>query len=335
MEVERITRFPSLLRDTSFAVVDVETTGFSPLNGDRIVEIAVVRLFADATKEYVTLVNPLRDVGPAHVHGLTADDVADAPMFQEIVGDVLEALAGSVMVAHNLRFDRDFLSAEMSSAGVFLPRVPSLCTLELAYRFEPTIANHRLATCCAAAGVSYHASHSALGDARAETELLRRYLRKAEAEGLSSLELLGCDPSVFPIADWPELTRTGRRTVRSGDGTGVPVPYLAQVVASLGSVNASEKVAPYMDLLDRVLEDSQVTEEEAQALRETAERWGLTMEDVVSAHHAYLEALVAAAVEDKRVTGWERRELEAATRLLAVDPSILHSLLTRSMEDPG
>src|SRR5918999_5423268 len=40
-----------------------------------IVEIAVVRLFADATKEYVTLVNPLRDVGPAHVHGLTADDV--------------------------------------------------------------------------------------------------------------------------------------------------------------------------------------------------------------------------------------------------------------------
>jgi DNA polymerase III epsilon subunit-like protein len=93
------------------------------------VEIAVVRLFADATKEYVTLVNPLRDVGPAHVHGLTADDVADAPMFQEIVGDLLDVLAGSVMVAHNLRFDRDFLSAEMSSAGVFLPTVPSLCTL--------------------------------------------------------------------------------------------------------------------------------------------------------------------------------------------------------------
>jgi DNA polymerase III subunit epsilon len=256
-------------------------------------------------------------------------------MFPEIIGDVLDVLAGAVMVAHNIRFDRDFLAAELTAAGVFLPTVPSLCTLELAYRFEPTIANHRLATCCAAAGVSYYASHSALGDARAEAELLRRYLLKAEAEGLISLDLLGCDPSVFPTADWPELTRTGRRTVRSGDGTGVAVPYLAQVVASLGSVDASEKVAPYMDLLDRVLEDSQVTEDEAQALRATAAKWGLTMEDVVSAHHAYLEALVAAAVEDRNVTGSERHELEAATRLLAVDPSILHALLTRGMSDPG
>jgi DNA polymerase III epsilon subunit-like protein len=42
---------PPLLRDTSFAVVDVETTGFSPLNGDRVVEIAVVRLWADVTRE--------------------------------------------------------------------------------------------------------------------------------------------------------------------------------------------------------------------------------------------------------------------------------------------
>jgi DNA polymerase III epsilon subunit-like protein len=100
-----------LLNDTSFAVVDVETTGFSPLNGDRIVEVAVVRLHPDTTEEYVTLVNPLRDVGPAHVHGLTTEDVAGAPMFQEIVGDLLEVLSGSVMVAHNIRFDRDFLAA--------------------------------------------------------------------------------------------------------------------------------------------------------------------------------------------------------------------------------
>lgn len=88
---------PAMLEETSFAVLDVETTGFSPLNGDRIVEVAVVRLGADGTEEYVTLVNPLRDVGPAHIHGLTADDVASAPMFQEIVGDVLEIMNGAVL----------------------------------------------------------------------------------------------------------------------------------------------------------------------------------------------------------------------------------------------
>lgn len=56
---------PALLGQVPFAVVDVETTGFSPLNGDRIVEVAVVRLTADSSAEYVTLVNPLRDLGPS------------------------------------------------------------------------------------------------------------------------------------------------------------------------------------------------------------------------------------------------------------------------------
>jgi DNA polymerase-3 subunit epsilon len=324
-----------LLNETPFAVVDVETTGFSPLNGDRIVEVAVVRIGPEATEEYVTLINPMRDVGPTHVHGLTAADVAEAPMFNEIVGDLLEVLAGAVMVAHNLRFDRDFIAAELSAAGVFLPAIPSLCTLRLAYRWEPALSNHRLATCCAAAGVSYHASHSALGDARAEADLLRRYLLLAEAAGLRTLEAMDCVPFVFPSADWPSLTKTGRRRVRSGDGTGVAVPYLAQLVASLGSVQASERVAPYMDLLDRVLEDEQVTEAEAGALRETAGGWGLSMEDVVGAHHAYLDSLIAAAVRDGFVTGTERRELEAVTRLLSVDPAILHARLARAMEDPG
>lgn len=328
-------RVPVLLADTSFAVVDVETTGFSPINGDKIVEIAVVRLSADTTEEYVTLINPLRDVGPVHIHGLTAEDVAEAPMFQEIIGDLLELLADAVLVAHNVRFDRDFISAELSGAGVFLPAIPSLCTLELAYRLEPAIANHRLATCCASAGVDYYAKHSALGDARAEADLLRRYLLKAEAAGMTTLETLGCLPLVFPTAEWPHLERTGRRTVRTGDGTGVDVPYLARIVASLGTVVSSERLAPYLDLLDRVIEDQQVTEAEADALRTTAVRWGLTMEDTVSAHHAYLQSLVAAAVQDGRVTSVERRELEVATRLLAIDSSILHAMLVRGLEDPG
>jgi DNA polymerase III epsilon subunit-like protein len=329
------TRIPGLLRETPFAVVDVETTGFSPLTGDRIVEIAVVRLEAHFTEEYVTLVNPLRDVGPVHVHGLTAEDVAAAPMFEEIVGDLLEVMRGAVMVAHNIRFERDFVSAEFSWAGVFLPQIPSLCTLELAYKMEPSLLNHRLASCCAAAGVPYYASHTALGDARAEADLLRRYLLQAEAGGMTSIESFGCVPSIFPSDDWPDLPRTGRRRARTGDGTGVAVPYLARLVASLGSVQTSEKLAPYMDLLDRVLEDSQVTEAEAGALRTTADQWGLSMEDVLAAHHDYLESLVAAAVEDGRVTTTEHRDLEAVAHLLAVDSSMLEALLVRGMEDRG
>lgn len=100
-------------------------------------------------------------------------------------------------------------------------------------------------------------------------------------------------------------------------------------------MNASERTAPYLDLLDRVLDDLRVTAPEAEVLRATAERWGGSREDVVAAHHGYLESLVAAAVQDGRVTVSERAELEAVTRLLAIDPSILEALLVRGMEDRG
>lgn len=326
---------PSLLLDTPFAVVDVETTGFSPITGDRIVEIAIVRIQGSSTSEYRTLVNPLRDVGPTEVHGLTNEDVESAPLFSEIVGDVLEMLAGAVMVAHNVRYDREFVSVEVSSTGVFLPAVPSLCTLDLAYRFEPGLVNHRLSTCCFAAGIPHFSEHDALGDARAEAQLLRRYLRRAEEQGLTTLRDLKCQPVTFPIDEWPHLPCSGRRVERTGRASPESLPYLARVVASLGPVNASERIAPYLDLLDRVLEDQRVTEDEAKALHETAVRWGLSMEDVLAGHHAYLESVVFAATKDGRVTSAERRELEAVTRLLSIDPAMMHALLARAMEDPG
>ena len=65
-----------------FAVVDMETTGFSPLVGDRIIELGIVRVAGDGSTvdAYVTLVNPLRDLGPTHVHGITREDVENAPL---------------------------------------------------------------------------------------------------------------------------------------------------------------------------------------------------------------------------------------------------------------
>jgi DNA polymerase III epsilon subunit-like protein len=127
----------------------------------------------------MTLVNPLRDVGPTHIHGLTDDDVTGAPMFREIVGDLLELLNGAVMVAHKVRFDQEFISTEFSAAGCSFPRsracAPSSSPTTPARPTEPPSRR-----CCASLGVPYQATHSALGDDRAEAELLRRYLHRAE-----------------------------------------------------------------------------------------------------------------------------------------------------------
>ena len=65
----------------SVAVVDVETTGLNPYRHDRIVELAALIVGSDGTalREFETLVNPERDIGPTHVHGLTSGDVLNAP----------------------------------------------------------------------------------------------------------------------------------------------------------------------------------------------------------------------------------------------------------------
>jgi uncharacterized membrane protein YebE (DUF533 family) len=94
-----------------------------------------------------------------------------------------------------------------------------------------------------------------------------------------------------------------------------------------------------MDLLDRVLEDRMVTEAEGAALAATALEWGLRREELVAAHHAYLESMIETALADGTVNASERRDLEAVTRLLALDPAVLHALMDRASldwaRDPG
>src|SRR5690625_4545417 len=99
-----------------FAVVDVETTGLSPAHHHRVVEVAVVLVDEDGRIQHRwdTLVNPQRDVGAADIHGLSAADLYDAPLFEEVAGDIVDLLQGRVPVAHNLSFDAGFLTAEFA-----------------------------------------------------------------------------------------------------------------------------------------------------------------------------------------------------------------------------
>lgn len=107
------------IADTSFAILDFETTGLSP-GADRVLEISVVRLDPGQQPRLVfdTLVNPQRPVSPTEIHGITDADVADAPRFQDIAGDLLDAIAGCVVAAYNVYFDMRFLQYELSLHGI-------------------------------------------------------------------------------------------------------------------------------------------------------------------------------------------------------------------------
>jgi len=130
---------------------------------------------------------------------------------------------------------------------------------------------------------------------------------------------------------------SGRFCRRSGRAN-PEIPYLARLVASLGPVRIdNERIAPYLDLLDRVLQDRVLTEDEAKTLGAVATEWGLSRDEVTRAHDSYLGSLIEAAVADGRVTDMERRDLEAVTRLLCIDRGTMHGILSeaRRAKDTG
>ena len=120
-----------------YAVIDVETTGFSPLT-DRVVEMACVVIEDRAiVRTWSTLVNPARPIPDyaTRVHGITDADVAGAPSFMRAQLRLFNLCHDAIVVAHNASFDLGFLP--------LLSPLPSLCTLQLARRHFPNAPNHK------------------------------------------------------------------------------------------------------------------------------------------------------------------------------------------------
>ncbi|MFN2570679.1 MAG: PolC-type DNA polymerase III [Gemmatimonadales bacterium] len=170
-----------------YAVVDVETTGVRAFSGDRIMEIAVVRL--DGTIAFHSLVNPGIPI-PQFVASLTGIDAAvvrKAPPFEDIVDDLLAALEGCVFVAHNARFDWAFVSTEIERARGLLLQGPRVCTVRLARRLLPDLPRRNLDWVSGYFGIEIEGRHRAVGDAVAAAKCLGRMLRMARDDGATCL----------------------------------------------------------------------------------------------------------------------------------------------------
>ena len=169
-------RRSEVARPAAYVVFDSETTGTDP-RVDEIVSLAVARLDGDGveTGRYVRLVRPSQLIPPeaTEVHGIDAVDVADAPRFGEIAGEVLELLDGAVFVAHNASFDLAMLKSELARAGAEYEPTGIACTLDAFRLLEPMADDHRLGSICARRGIPLDEAHDALGDVLATVELLR------------------------------------------------------------------------------------------------------------------------------------------------------------------
>ena len=101
-------------------VLDTETTGLSPDNGDRVVEIGCVELInhVPTSNTFQVYLNPEKqmDPGAEKVHGLTNEFLVDKPKFIDVADDFLSFIGSSTLVAHNADFDVGFLNSELSRA---------------------------------------------------------------------------------------------------------------------------------------------------------------------------------------------------------------------------
>lgn len=160
---------------TRLAVVDVETTGLSRY--DRIVEFACVTVVdGDVVDEYDTLIQPDRDPGPVHIHGITPEMLQSAPRFDAVAGDIADRINGAVLVAHNISFDVRMLRQEVDrlGRGGFDPG-EGLCTYRLT--------GQKLSLAAAAAGLP-EPNHTALADARTSAALAASHARRSALRGL-------------------------------------------------------------------------------------------------------------------------------------------------------
>ena len=186
------------LRDTTFVVVDLETTGGRAKEAadgsfDAITEIGAVKVRGgEVIGEFATLVDPGRAIPPQIVEltGITTAMVRDAPTIAAVLPMFLEFARGAVLVAHNAGFDIGFLRAAAQRCGIAWPRPPVLCTVRLARRVlsreeAPSV---RLSALARLVGAATAPTHRALDDARATVDVLHALIERVGNQGISTYD---------------------------------------------------------------------------------------------------------------------------------------------------
>ena len=163
------------LREVSFVVVDLETTGGSPRDS-RITEIGAVRITGgERLGTFQALVNPEEPIPPfiAHLTGIDDRLVRQEPPIEAVLPAFLEFARGAVFVAHNARFDFSFLNENLVRLDYPPLEGPPVCTAKLARRVVwPDVPNVRLQTLAQYFRTRVKPIHRALDDAMACAEVL-------------------------------------------------------------------------------------------------------------------------------------------------------------------
>jgi DNA polymerase-3 subunit epsilon len=157
-------------------MLDFETTGLSPAMGDRITEVAALRIVDGRIVErYVSLINCKVRIPSfiTHLTGISQAMVDAAPPVDHVVPELLEFIGGDALSAHNASFDEKFLKAEAERLGLAMRHDGLVCSLKLSRRVFPGMSSYKLGLLSGQLGIRFRsAAHRAESDAEVAAEVL-------------------------------------------------------------------------------------------------------------------------------------------------------------------
>ena len=155
------------IADLTFVSFDVETTGLSPKT-ERIIEYGAIKFTTSKTEEEKSwLINPRRRItaGAKKVHGITHDMIKRERIFRTVYPEIMSFIDGSVLLAHNARFDISFFTEEIKRNNKALPETMVIDTLPLFRQWFPDAPAHNLTALADYLGVSGGEFHRGMSDA--------------------------------------------------------------------------------------------------------------------------------------------------------------------------
>ena len=163
-------------------MLDFETTGLSPEMGDRITEVAALRIVGGEIRErYVSLVNCGVRIPSfiTQLTGITQEMVDTAAPSQKVVAELLDFIGGDMLSAHNASFDEKFLKAEGWRIGRPTAHCGLVCSLKLARRLFPGLPSYKLGNLSSRLGIQFRgAAHRAEADAEVAAHVLLHAARQ-------------------------------------------------------------------------------------------------------------------------------------------------------------
>ncbi|MCK4983183.1 MAG: 3'-5' exonuclease [Victivallaceae bacterium] len=194
-------------KNTEYVVFDVETTGLSAQDGDRIIEIAAARVRdLKIVDTFEFFVNPGRGIPmqAQKINNITPDMVADAPSSAEILPQFVDFVGGACLCGQNVKFDLNFVCNELARASQKLrDETPAIDTIKMARYFMPQLGSFRLSNLAQAFGVKIDITHRALADVELTVEVLRHLLIIAEDQKMTKfhdiLREFGVQKPVFKL----------------------------------------------------------------------------------------------------------------------------------------